>query len=162
MLVSGIKRTIPSSCCCNLKWNGYHPPPLPFPSPLPLPTPQPQPRPHPKPHHSIPSTRPPDRSSSRERSSQIPNDNALFQHVCFATNHGGLTLIESTIILFAKHLYLVHTTHTPCCHHFTAMLGPAVLGNPTPPHHTHTTTTAHPPTAIVHPIPEPSQSTNGR
>ena len=134
-------------------------PPLPFPSPLPTPTPN---RPHPNPHHSIPSTRPPDRSSSRERSSQIPNDNALFRHVCFATNHGRLTLIESTIILFAKHLCFVHTTHTPCCHHCTAMLGSAVLGNPTQPHHTHTTTTTHPPPAIVHPIPEQSQSTNGR
>ena len=28
-LVSHMKHTIPSSCCCNLKWNGYHSPPLP-------------------------------------------------------------------------------------------------------------------------------------
>ena len=86
---------VPSSCCCNLKWNGYHSPPL----PLAPPPPHPHPQPYPSPNHSIPSTRPTDRSSSRERSSQIPNDNALFQHVCFATNHGGLALIESAIIL---------------------------------------------------------------
>ena len=78
-----MKHTIPLSCCCNLKWNGY-------------------------------------------RSSQIPNDNALFRHVCFATNLGELTPIGSTIILFAKHLRFVHTTHTPCPHHNTAMLNSAV------------------------------------
>ena len=127
---------------------------LPLPSPSPRPSPSQSPSPSPAlpftaPLHSI---HPPDRSSSRERSFQIPDDNALFQHVCFATNLGELTLIESTIILFAKHLCFVHTTHTPCSHHNTAMLNSAVLGKPTLPHHTHTTTTTHPPPAIVNPI----------
>ena len=118
-----MKRTIPSSCRCNLKWNE----PLPSPSPRPSPSQSPSPsQPYPSPNHFIPSTRPPDRSSSRERSSQIPNDNALFQHVCFATNHGGLTFIESVIILFAKRFCFVHTPHTPCSHHNTAMLNSAV------------------------------------
>ena len=99
-------------------------PPRPFPSQPPPPPPSPSPAlPFTAPLHSI---HPPDRSSSRERSSQIPNENALFQHVCFATNHGGLTLIESTIILFAKHFCFVHTTHTSCCNHCNTMLGSAV------------------------------------
>ena len=104
--------------------------PSPSPSPLPLPRPQlqPKPQPYPSPHHSIPCTRP--TFIIESASSQITNDNALFQHVCFATNLGGLTLIESTIILFAEHLCFVHTTHTPCSHHNTDMLNSMVFNNP--------------------------------
>ena len=50
-LVSRMKRTIPSSCCCNLKWNGYHSPPLP-------PRPSPSPSPFPSPSPALPFTAP--------------------------------------------------------------------------------------------------------
>ena len=107
--------------------------PLPFP-PRPSPSPHPNPNPDPTLNRTTPF-HPPARPIiiEKERSSQLPNDNALFQHVCFATNLGELTLIESSMILFAKHLCFVHTTHTPCPHHNTAMLGSAVLGKPNHP-----------------------------
>ena len=116
---------------------GRWPPPTRPPRPSP-PHPHPTPSPTPSQHHSIPSTRPPDRSSSRAIRPKYPTIMHCF-NMFFATNHGGLTLIESAIILFAKHFCFVHTTHTPCCHHCTAMFGSAVLGNlpypitPTPP-----------------------------
>ena len=105
--------------------------PLPFPSPSPSPNPNPNPNPDPSLNRTTPF-RPPARPTDHHResdSTKIPHDNALFQHVCIAANHGELTLIESFIILFAQHLCFVHTTHTPCCHHCTAMLGSAVSIN---------------------------------
>ena len=143
-LVSHMKHTIPSSCCCNLKWNGYHSPPLP---PRPSPNPNPNPNPDPTLHRTTPF-HPPARPTDHHRESdppKYPNDNALFQHVCFATNHGGLTLIESTIIVFPKHLSCTHDTYTmlPPLHRHVGLGG---VGKPHPaPSHPHLH--HHPPTA---------------
>ena len=122
-LVSHMKHTIPSSCCCNLKWNGYHPPPLP---PRPSSSPNPNPNPDPTLNRTTPFHPPARPIIIESGSSKIPKDNALFRHVYVATNLGELTLIESTIILFAKYSCGVHTTHAPCSDRNTAMLNSTV------------------------------------
>ena len=128
----------------------------------PPPSPNPNPNPDPTLNRPLHSINPPARPIIIESgSSQIPNDNALFQHVCVATDLGELTLTKSAIMLVAKRVCFAHTPHTPCCHHYTAMLKSMVFNNPPCP----TTPTPPPPpptAAIITPQPEQPQPTNGR
>ena len=141
------------------RWSLPSPPLAPSRPLTPTPTPT-QPYPLTAPLHS---THPPARPIIIDTdSSQITNDNGLFQHVCVATNLGELTIIESALMFCCEtRLLRTHNAYTmlPPLHRHVE---PDGVQQPTPPHHTNTaTTTTHRPPSSP-PSPEQPQLTNRR